>query len=228
MAFLAEEFSGQLPLKGKKALVTAGPTHEAMDPVRFIGNHSSGKMGFALAEALAEKGAKVSLVCGPNSLSLKNKSIKRIDVVSADEMFAAAKKEFKEAAITVLAAAVADYKPGKISDKKIKKSGKELTLELVHTPDIAMELGKLKKKGQFIAGFALETDHELENAKLKLEKKNFDMIVLNSLRDEGAGFGHDTNRVKIIERGNKTINFELKSKTEVAQDIVAHIVSRLK
>jgi phosphopantothenoylcysteine decarboxylase/phosphopantothenate--cysteine ligase len=228
LGFLEEEFSGKLPLKGKKALITAGPTHEAIDPVRFIGNHSSGKMGFALAEVLAEKGAKVTLVCGPNALSLKNKNIRRVDVVSADEMFAAAKKEFKDAHIAVLAAAVADYKPGKTSDKKIKKSGRNLSLELIATPDIAMELGKLKKKGQFIAGFALETDNELENAKQKLEKKNFDMIVLNSLRDEGAGFRHDTNRVKIIERGNKTLNFELKSKVEVARDIADHIISRLK
>ncbi|MEW6467576.1 MAG: bifunctional phosphopantothenoylcysteine decarboxylase/phosphopantothenate--cysteine ligase CoaBC [Bacteroidota bacterium] len=228
IAFLEKDISKRLPLSGKKALVTAGPTQEAIDPVRFIGNHSSGKMGFAIAEELARQGAEVILVCGPCALPVKSALIQRIDVTSAEQMYTQAVKAFGKAHIAVLAAAVADYKPKKAAAKKIKKTGAGLALELEPTKDIAAALGRQKKKGQIIVGFALETDNEVANAKQKLKKKNFDMIVLNSLRDPGAGFRHDTNKIKIIDRHNKTINFELKSKTEAAVDIVAEIIKRSK
>jgi phosphopantothenoylcysteine decarboxylase/phosphopantothenate--cysteine ligase len=228
LAFLENDLGSPLPLKGKKALVTAGPTYEAIDPVRFIGNHSSGKMGFALAEELAVQGAAVTLVCGPNGLQLKNKSIKRIDVVSAEEMYKASVGAFKTSDIAVLAAAVADFKPAKPAKHKIKKSSSVKGIDLVATHDIAFELGKLKKKGQFIAGFALETENDLANAKEKLKKKNFDLVVLNNPHDKGAGFGHDTNRIKIVDTNNKTLKFELKNKGEVAKDIVAVIIGKIK
>lgn len=228
LAAIEKEIGADLPLKGKKVLVTAGPTYEAIDPVRFIGNHSSGKMGFAIAEELAKQGAVVTLVCGPNSLSVKNSAIKRVDITSAEEMYKAAIKEFKSSSIAVLAAAVADYKPSKTSKTKIKKSPENKALDLTPTKDIAFELGKMKTKKQFIVGFALETDNEIANAKAKIKKKNFDMIVLNSLKDKGAGFKHETNQIKIIDKNNKTSNFELKSKELVATDIVNHIIEKIK
>ncbi len=214
------------PLSNKKILVTAGPTYEAIDPVRFIGNHSSGKMGFALAEELARQGAQVILVSGPTALTTENPNIQRIAVVSAQEMYEAALQHYPAMDAAILAAAVADYRPKNVSREKIKKKGDELTLELEKTPDILYALGQ-NKKHQKLIGFALETQNEIENAKGKLKRKNLDMIVLNSLRDKGAGFGVDTNKITILKPNNKMINFELKSKHKVAQDIVNEIIALL-
>lgn len=213
------------PLKGKKALVTAGPTHEAIDPVRFISNHSTGKMGFAIAQELANQGAEVTLITGPTSLSKELNGINVISVNSADEMYSASVQQFTHSDISVLSAAVADYKPAKKADQKIKKKDEVFTLELVKTTDIAAELGKLKRNGQIIVGFALETENEEVNAEKKLASKNFDLIVLNSLNNPGAGFGHDTNKVTIISSSKKKVEFNLKSKTEVARDIVSTIIN---
>lgn len=210
-------------LQGKKALVTAGPTFEPLDPVRFIGNHSSGKMGIALAEELAAQGAEVTLVLGPTDLKPANPAIGVVPVMSAQEMYEACARVFSRIDIAVLAAAVADYRPKFVSETKIKKKDNELTLELEKTVDIAATLGKTKHQGQIFVGFALETNDELQNARLKLEKKNFDFIVLNSMRDAGAGFGHDTNKIVIVHRDGSKKDFPLKTKTEVAQDIVAEI-----
>lgn len=211
-------------LKGKKALVTAGPTHEAIDPVRFIGNNSSGKMGYALAEALASRGAKVDLVSGPTHLETAHPGIQVTRVTSAEEMYNACKTIFPGADITVLSAAVADYRPAVRVEQKIKKGEGGLTLELARTYDIAAELGKIKKPGQIIVGFALETENEKENAEKKLNSKNFDLIALNSLQDAGAGFGHDTNKITVIGRNKLVKEFSLKSKKEVASDIVNLII----
>jgi phosphopantothenoylcysteine decarboxylase/phosphopantothenate--cysteine ligase len=211
-------------LKGKKALVTAGPTHEAIDPVRFIGNNSTGKMGYAIAEALAARGAKVDLVSGPTSMQLNHPLVQTTRVTSADEMYEACSSIFPASDITVLSAAVADYKPAVRAPEKIKKTRDNLNLELTRTPDIAAELGKLKRNGQLIVGFALETENEVSNAQAKLNSKNFDLIVLNSLRDPGAGFGHDTNKVTIIGRNALRKEFSLKTKKEVASDIVNTII----
>lgn len=216
-------FNQKKRLEGKKALVTAGPTHEALDPVRFIGNNSSGKMGFALAEALANEGAAVTLVSGPTSRCTDHPRITTLRVTSAAAMYEASKTFFPQADITVLAAAVADYRPKTVAAQKIKKTDSELTLSLTKTTDIAAELGKQKKEGQFTVGFALETEEEENNARKKMAAKNFDMIVLNSLNDEGAGFGHDTNRITLIHKDGEITRFELKSKTEVAADIVQAI-----
>lgn len=210
-------------LFGKKALITAGPTFEPLDPVRFIGNHSSGKMGIAIAEELAAQGAEVTLVLGPTDLKPANQAIKVISAGSAQEMYEACAKIFPQTDIAVLAAAVADYRPKVFSETKIKKKESDLTLELVKTVDIAAALGKEKHNGQIFIGFALETNDELQNAQAKLEKKNFDFIVLNSMRDAGAGFGHDTNKISILHRDGSKKDFPLKSKTEVARDIVAEI-----
>ncbi len=214
-------------LKGRHALVTAGPTHEALDPVRFIGNNSSGKMGFAIAEELASQGAEVTIVAGPTQQVTSHPHIKTTKVTSAEEMFQACQNIFASADIIVLAAAVADYRPVEVADQKIKKTESELTLTLTKTKDIAAELGKQKTHGQFIVGFALETENEKANAEAKLSKKNFDLIVLNSLKDEGAGFGHDTNKIAIIDRKNKVREFSLKSKKEVAVDIVNAIIENV-
>ena len=222
-----EQFFANKPLKGKKALVTAGPTHEAIDPVRFISNHSTGKMGFAIAKQLAEQGATVTLITGPTSLSKELNGIKVIPVNSADEMYEASLAVFKDADISVLSAAVADYKPAQKADQKIKKKDETLTIELVKTKDIAAELGKLKRNGQLIVGFALETENEKAHAEKKLTSKNFDLIVLNSLNDKGAGFGHDTNKITIIDSTKKSKEFNLKSKKEVARDIVTTIIEHM-
>ena len=211
-------------LKNKKVLVTAGPTYENIDPVRFIGNHSSGKMGFAIADEFARNGADVTLITGPTDLVTNNKNITRIDVTSADEMYQHTLKCFTKSTIAVMSAAVADYTPEKVSISKIKKSGDELHLKLKKTKDILAELGQQKTKKQILVGFALETNNELENAKQKLVKKNLDFIVLNSLRTKGAGFGFDTNKVTIIDKLGKKTDFKLKSKTEVAHDIVQKII----
>jgi phosphopantothenoylcysteine decarboxylase/phosphopantothenate--cysteine ligase len=225
LAFIENEFSKKkLPLSGKKVLITAGPTYEALDPVRFIGNHSTGKMGFALAEEFANLGASVSLISGPTSLSTENKSIHRIDITSAEELYEAALKEFKTADVSILSAAVADYKPEKISAQKIKKSETAPVINLVPTKDTLFELGKLKKANQLLVGFALETENEVENAKKKIKKKNLDLIVLNSLNDKGAGFKNDTNKVTIIDKYNNLTEFQLKTKQEVAKDILNTIL----
>ncbi len=214
-------------LTGKRALVTAGPTYEAIDPVRFIGNHSSGKMGFAIAEALANEGAVVHLVTGPTHQHTNHGGISVKNVISAEEMYNEVSQRFSTADITVLAAAVADYKPKVKAGQKIKKKEDELNLELVKTHDIAASLGKQKHSGQLIVGFALETENERENAEKKLEAKNFDLIVLNSLQDAGAGFGYDTNRITLIDRQRNITGFETKSKRDVARDIVTAIIEKM-
>jgi phosphopantothenoylcysteine decarboxylase/phosphopantothenate--cysteine ligase len=226
VACLNDFFFRNLKLKGKKALVTAGPTHEAIDPVRFIGNHSSGKMGFALAEALAHLGAEVNLVSGPTQQHTEHPRISVKQVTTARQMLDACSTYFDSADITVLAAAVADYRPAEEAKQKIKKQADNLNLSLIRTDDIAAALGKRKHNGQIIVGFALETEEEEANAMKKLQAKNFDLIVLNSLNDEGAGFGHDTNKVTIMD-GKKKASFELKSKKEVAADIVHAIIEKI-
>ncbi len=227
VTFLIDFFKQGLPLIGKTALVNAGPTYEAIDPVRFIGNRSSGKMGIAIAESLAAKGAEVTLVLGPSSEKVKNASIKIINVESADQMYEAMLSNYNNKDIVVCSAAVADYKPATVSDKKIKKKDEELHLDLVKTKDILSELGKQKKK-QCLVGFALETNTILEYAKEKLKNKNLDVIIANSATEKGAGFGVDTNKITIIDKHNKISNFELKSKQEVAVDIVNYIIDLIK
>ncbi|HEY9008297.1 bifunctional phosphopantothenoylcysteine decarboxylase/phosphopantothenate--cysteine ligase CoaBC [Ohtaekwangia sp.] len=227
VAALEKHFATQKKLGGKKVLVTAGPTYEALDPVRFIGNHSSGKMGFAIAEALADLGAEVNLVTGPTQQHTTHTQINVINVTSAEQMYTACATHFPTADVTVLAAAVADYRPVEVAEQKIKKSDANLTIELTKTRDIAASLGKMKHNGQVIVGFALETENEKANALSKLERKNFDLIVLNSLNDKGAGFQHDTNKITIIDKEQRVKSFELKTKKEVAQDIVNAIIEKL-
>lgn len=225
--FVEGFFNDNGKLKKKKVLITAGPTFEPIDPVRFIGNHSSGKMGLELAKQASLEGAEVTLVIGPNHLDTG--SLPGIDVVSinsAAEMYDACDKRFGEQDIVIFAAAVADYKPTNVADQKLKKTSDTMELPLIKTVDVARELGKKKSK-QFSVGFALETENEEVNAKEKLQNKNFDMIVLNSLRDEGAGFQHETNKVKIIHQDNNLIEYELKSKTEVAKDIINEIAAKI-
>ena len=224
MARLIFFFQNNQRLKGKKALVTAGPTHEAIDPVRFIGNNSSGKMGYAIAEELANQGAEVNLISGPTNLTSANQSIKIKRVTSAEEMYEACATFFPFTDITVLSAAVADFRPSSKADQKIKKADAGLSIELVKTKDIAAELGKLKKTNQFTVGFALETENEIANAEKKILSKNFDLIVLNSLNDNGAGFGHETNQITLIDKKNQAQKFSLKTKKEVARDIVNAII----
>ena len=223
--FIEKDILANAPLVKKKALVTAGPTYEAIDPVRFIGNHSSGKMGFAIAEELAKNGAEVTLVAGTVSLKTNHPNIKRIDVVSAAEMYNACMKHFPKSDITIMSAAVADYTAEKVEKEKIKHDAKNISIKFTVTKDILGEMGKQKKKSQVLVGFALESENEIENAKSKRKNKNLDFIVLNSLKDKGAGFGNDTNKITIIDRNNKISNFELKQKTEVAKDIVRKIIS---
>ncbi len=211
-------------LKNKNVLVTAGPTYEHLDPVRFIGNHSSGLMGFEIASAFAERGARVTLVTGPVNLNISHPAIHRVDVVTAEEMYRYCTKVFPTCDITVMAAAVADYKPAEFSEKKIKKSDASLSVKLVKTPDILASLGKVKKKNQVLVGFALETDNEKENAIKKLKNKNLDFVVINSLKDQGAGFKHTTNKITIVDKNLTATMFDLKSKREVANDIVNEII----
>lgn len=226
VAVLEDYFAKKADLKGKKVLITAGPTYEKIDPVRFIGNYSSGKMGYALAEECAARGADVTLVSGPVSLSIDNPSITLVKVESAREMLAACESVFPECDVAVMCAAVADYAPKVIADKKIKREHSEVpVIELVKNPDIAATLGHAKKQGQILVGFALETDNEFDNAKEKLSRKNLDMIVLNSMRDKGAGFGTDTNKVSVFKADGSRVDFGLKSKREVATDIVDAIVA---
>lgn len=218
--FLAEHFAQQAELQGKQLLITAGPTYEAIDPVRFIGNRSSGKMGVALAEEAARRGAKITLVLGPSALQVRHPGIETIRVESAQEMYEQSLAHFPSAHAAILAAAVADYRPSQVADRKIKKEAGTPEILLERTPDIAAALGKMKRAEQRTVGFALETDNELVNAQKKLEKKNFDLIVLNSLRDAGAGFQHDTNKISLLGKDNKTLHFELKTKAAVAKDII--------
>lgn len=206
-----------------KVLVTAGPTYEPIDPVRFIGNHSSGKMGIAIAEQFAMGGNEVILIKGATHLMPANPAVKVVNATTAASMFEACTQYFSNADVIVFAAAVADYTPKHPSNTKIKKKEDEFTIELVKTKDIAAELGKQKKAEQTIVGFALETDNEEVNANEKLLKKNFDFIVLNSMRDEGAGFQGDTNKITIIDKNRNVVKFELKQKTEVARDIVSYV-----
>jgi len=212
------------PLKGKHLLINAGPTRENIDPVRFISNHSTGKMGIAIANAAAAYGAHVTLVLGPVYQLTVSPEVDIINVISAAEMAKECLSRFPECDIAILAAAVADYTPEKVADTKIKKADDELVIRLVPTADIASEMGRIKKPDQLLVGFALETDDEMRNATRKLQSKNLDLIILNSLRDEGAGFGYDTNRVTMIDRNNNIDKFELKSKEEVARDILNKIV----
>ena len=222
-------FDEPLSLTGKKILITAGPTYEKIDPVRFIGNYSSGKMGFALAEVCAERGAEVTLVAGPVALSTQQKRIHRIDVESAEEMLQASVEQFLECNAAILCAAVADYRPESCSREKIKREKEDdMTLHLVQNPDIAATLGRMKTDKQILAGFALETNDEEKHAENKIERKNLDFIVLNSLRDKGAGFRCDTNKVEIIDRQGPALTFPLKSKVDVARDIVDHLQTMLK
>lgn len=215
-------------LFGKRFLVNAGPTYEHIDPVRYIGNHSSGKMGIAIAEEIAKRGGEVNLVLGPTALQPKNPLIKVHNIVSADEMCEMCSRIFKESDVAILSAAVADYKPLIKSDQKIKKQEDHISISLVKTQDTLATLGKMKTKSQILVGFALETENEMENAKQKLAKKNLDFIVLNSMQDKEAGFGKDTNKITIIDKSEKVLQFALKSKRMVAIDIVNHIITKLK
>jgi phosphopantothenoylcysteine decarboxylase/phosphopantothenate--cysteine ligase len=224
IAFLEKDLESKLPLKGKKILITAGPTYEAIDPVRFIGNHSSGKMGFDIAESAANLGAEVTLISGPTHLNVKNSVINLIRVTSAQEMYDACHKHFNEADVTICAAAVADYRPKSVAEQKIKKAEASLTIELEKTQDILASLGKIKQK-QFLIGFALETENEIDNAKLKIQKKNLDLIVLNSLQDEGAGFGKPTNKITFIDKDFVVEPMPLKSKEAVADDVINKVIT---
>lgn len=226
VAWLNRFFLQRLELTGKKILVTAGPTYEPIDPVRFIGNHSSGKMGAALAEEMQKRGAEVTVVLGPSDIAI-NPAVKVIKVRSAEEMFNACDKLFPNTDIAVMSAAVADYTPVKTATEKIKKTENDLVVELTKTKDILKHLGANKKEQQFLVGFALETNNEKENALKKLQTKNADLIVLNSLNDAGAGFGHDTNKITIFDRAGNVFPFETKTKKEVAVDIVNTIIQQL-
>jgi phosphopantothenoylcysteine decarboxylase/phosphopantothenate--cysteine ligase len=226
LAFIKEYMLKGLPLKGKKVLVTAGPTYEAIDPVRFIGNHSSGQMGYELAKVAADLGAEVILISGPTKLSISHDLITLINVVSADEMYKVAHEHFEHCDIAICAAAVADYRPKTVADQKIKKKEPNLTLELVKNKDILLSLGEQKTK-QFLVGFALETENELENAKDKLIRKHLDAIVLNSLNDKGAGFASNTNKITFLDKNSQIKAFQLKTKVEVAKDILSEVIIRL-
>ncbi|MHC0440455.1 bifunctional phosphopantothenoylcysteine decarboxylase/phosphopantothenate--cysteine ligase CoaBC [Flavobacterium sp. 3-210] len=223
VAFLEADLQSKLPLVGKKILITAGPTYEAIDPVRFIGNHSSGKMGFDIANEAAKLGAQVILVAGPTHFKAKSSSVKVINVVSAQEMYDACHLHYNDVDVAIAAAAVADYKPKVVASQKIKKAAEEFSIELEKTKDILASLGAIKKE-QFLIGFALETQNEIENAKLKIQKKNLDLIVLNSLQDEGAGFKKETNKVTFIDKDFKIEPMELKSKESVAVDILNKVI----
>ncbi len=227
LTFIIENFFRQTFFQNKKVLITAGPTYEAIDPVRFIGNHSSGKMGFALAETMYLQGADVKLVTGPTAEKLAYNNIKKVDVTSAAEMFEACNNIFQEVDIAIMSAAVADYKPNLVATEKIKKKADDFTIHLEKTNDILFELGKQKKEHQFLAGFALETNNEVENALDKLVRKNADCIILNSLHDKQAGFKFDTNKITILSKSGEKIAFDLKSKKEVAEDIVSYIYTQV-
>jgi phosphopantothenoylcysteine decarboxylase / phosphopantothenate---cysteine ligase len=224
VSFLERDIESKLPLKGKKILITAGPTYEAIDPVRFIGNHSSGKMGFDIANAAADLGAEVILVSGPSQLQIKNDAINLVRVISAQDMYDACHTYYETIDVAIAAAAVADYRPRNVAEQKIKKNDETFTIELEKTKDILASMGQIKKN-QFLIGFALETENEIENAKLKIQKKNLDLIVLNSLNDSGAGFSKPTNKVTFIDKNFNIEPQELKTKEAVAIDIVNKIIS---
>ncbi|WNH11702.1 bifunctional phosphopantothenoylcysteine decarboxylase/phosphopantothenate--cysteine ligase CoaBC [Thalassobellus suaedae] len=226
VTFIENDILSKLPLRGKKVLITAGPTYEAIDPVRFIGNHSSGKMGFEIAKASANLGAEVILITGPTNQKVAHSFIHVVPVTSAEEMYNAAHEYFNDVDVAILSAAVADYKPKEVASQKIKKNDSTLTLNLVKTKDILASLGAVKKQ-QYLVGFALETHNELENAKGKLKRKNLNLIVLNSLNDKGAGFKGDTNKVTFIDDKNTITQFELKSKAEVATDLLTKIIKEI-
>jgi phosphopantothenoylcysteine decarboxylase/phosphopantothenate--cysteine ligase len=225
--FISTHFFLKKDLEGKRALVTAGPTYEPLDPVRFIGNHSSGKMGIALSQELARRGASVQLVLGPAAAGVHENGVQVQKVQTAEEMYNACVREFEKADIAIMSAAVADYTPTNRSPEKIKKQSDTLSIELRKTKDILKALGEKKYNGQLLVGFALETENEKENAIGKLKTKNADLIVLNSLKDEGAGFGHDTNKITIFEKGGNEIAYDRKPKQQVAKDIVDRIVNML-
>jgi phosphopantothenoylcysteine decarboxylase/phosphopantothenate--cysteine ligase len=224
--FIEKDILDQLPLKGKNILITAGPTYEAIDPVRFIGNHSTGKMGYAIAKVAADLGATITLISGPSNEKIDHSLVNKINVVSADEMYEKAHQFYETTDIAILSAAVADYKPKNVAHQKIKKANATLEIALTPTKDILASLGETKKN-QFLVGFALETNNEVENAKSKLVRKNLDAIVLNSLQDKGAGFATNTNKISIIDKDFKSLSFELKSKTEVARDIINYIIKKI-
>ena len=225
--YLYHYFQDTTELVGKKVLITAGPTYEAIDPVRFIGNHSSGKMGFALAEEMAMKGASVTLVTGPTKEKVTTDNIKRIDVVSASDMYNTCMELASDSDILIMSAAVADYTPITVATNKIKKKEGSWEVALTKTKDILYSIGQQKKNNQFLVGFALETNNEIEHAKQKLINKNADCIVLNSLNDANAGFGHQTNKITLLDKSGNITAFDLKSKKEVAKDIVSFIISKL-
>lgn len=222
-SFIQDYLGSEKPLQGKTALVSAGPTYEAIDPVRFIGNHSSGKMGYAIAKQLQQLGAEVTLVSGPTALTTPS-DVSRVDVVSAQQMLEAMESNFSKADIIVMSAAVADYTPVEVADQKIKKKAEDFAISLKKTTDILASLGAKKTNTQTLVGFALETNNELENAKDKLGRKNLDFIVLNSMQDKGAGFAHNTNKITVIDRDLHVSNYELKSKDEVAVDLCKLII----
>ncbi|MDX1363565.1 MAG: bifunctional phosphopantothenoylcysteine decarboxylase/phosphopantothenate--cysteine ligase CoaBC [Arenibacter latericius] len=224
--FIIKDLTKGLPLKGKKVLITAGPTYEAIDPVRFIGNHSSGLMGYELAKNAANLGAEVFLISGPSHLTIQHSQITLIKITSADEMYKEAHALYQDMDIAICAAAVSDYKPKSVANQKIKKSDQEFNISLVKNKDILFSLGQ-QKKGQFLVGFALETENEEENAIGKLKRKNLDAIVLNSLNDTGAGFGKQTNKISYIDKKLNIKSFKLKTKAEVAQDILNEIITRI-
>jgi len=226
--FITKDLSADLPLSKKKVLITAGPTYEPIDSVRFIGNHSSGKMGYHLAMQAANNGAEVTLIMGPSDLKVENSNVFQIDVKTAEQMQRSVKEHFKNTDIAIFAAAVSDYKPQTFETQKIKKNDNNWDISLSKTNDILLEISQEKKENQILVGFALETENELANAKEKLINKNLDMIVLNSLNDKGAGFGYDSNKITIIEKDNKIEEFELKHKREVAKDIIDRIIQKLK
>lgn len=223
---LIKHFAKQSVATNKRVLITAGPTVEPIDPVRFISNRSSGKMGYAIAKAFAQAGAQVTLISGPTNLNLPDESIGKINVETANEMFVATKENFEENDLIIFSAAVADYTPTTVSSQKIKKKGTEMKLELTKTDDIAGVLGQHKKEHQLLIGFALETEHEIDNALDKLRRKNFDYIVLNSLNDAGSGFAHDTNKITVIDKLENVSHYSLKSKQEVAEDILQIILNK--
>lgn len=227
LKFLEYHFEKESSLSNKKYLITAGPTYEAIDPVRFIGNHSTGKMGMALAQSLLDRGAQVTLVLGPTKETLTHPNLKTIHIKSADEMLTAVKENWSAMDGGIFSAAVSDYRPKQAADQKIKKKSDELTLTLVKNPDILFWAGSVKKSTQTLIGFALETNNALEHGAKKLEKKNLDAIVINTLEDNGAGFGYPTNKVSILDKHNNFHKFELKSKTEVAEDIVHFMMHQL-
>ncbi len=226
VSFIEKHIISNAPLHGKQVLITAGPTYEAIDPVRFIGNHSSGKMGFALAHAAADLGANVILISGPSHEQIAHSSVTRIDVVTADQMYEATHRYFSESQIAIFSAAVSDFKPKVVSSQKIKKKQSDMEIALIPTKDILASVGGIKEN-QYLVGFALETENEIKNAKEKIQKKNLDLIVLNSLQDKGAGFKSDTNKVTLIDNMGQIQSFELKSKQEVASDIFNEILKNI-